>query len=416
MAVFRDHAVEDNAMNTDANVAPPREAHTNIDQLFEQSSDEAARAQFISVLRNHAKTTMRDMLQAHYEQVVRPAYESANGRPPASGEELDALFADNLYYRVYSSVRYNAQRMMFLSAVDPVERRIRDFARFAQDVAARRPAGGSLELDPSLEVPRYVTALDVHLVPGGFHTEYIENDVAQGVIVSFGGRVSTGANEHRKDDLGGVGRSIGYWIARKWPDFRPRRMLDLGTQSGKNLRPYLEIFPEVEAHGVDVSAPMLRYGHIKAECAAQRVHFSQQNAESMKYADQSFDLIVSSFFFHEIPVATTRRVLEECQRLLAPGGLMVHMELPPRSACDPFQNFYWDWDARHNNEPFYVAFRSQDLSKLMTGAGFSAARSFATTIPNVSTFDSSQYPRFLSGEMEAPPHGRGGWFVFGAWK
>lgn len=386
----------------------------DIDALFQQTADESARAKFISVLRNHTKTTMRDTLERHYRKYAKAEFERVNGREPVSGEEVESIYENNIYYRVYSSVRYNAQKMMFLSAIDPVQRRIRELADFASRVRAQHPAGGTLALDPDLEIPRYVTALDVHLVPGGFHSEYIPDDVAQGLIVSFGGRVSTGANEHRRDDLGGVGRSVGYWISQKWPEFRPRRILDLGTQAGKNLRPYLEIFPGVEAHGVDVCAPSLRYGHAKAELAGQRIHFSQQNAESTTYADGSFDLIVSSFFFHEVPLSATRRILKECHRLLSPGGLMVHMELPPRSMCDPFLNFYWDWDAQHNNEPFYVAFRSQDLHGLMAEAGFGGEGRFTSTVPNVGTFGKESYADFMRGEVAAPAHGRGGWFVFGA--
>ena len=32
-----------------------------------------------------------------------------------------------------------------------------------------------------------------------------------------------------------------------------------------------------------------------------------------------FDLIVSSFFFHELSLAATGKIMKECNRLLAPG-------------------------------------------------------------------------------------------------
>lgn len=386
----------------------------DIDALFRPTRDERARQQFVSVLRNHAKSTMRDAMQRFYERKLRPDYEARHGAPPASGEVVEGLMESNLYYRVYSSVRYNAQRMMFLSAIDPVQRAIRPMVDFARRIGGRRPAGGTLRLNPDLALPRYVTELDVHLIPGGFHTEYVADDVAQGAIIAFGGRVSTGANVFRKKDPGGVGRSIGYWLSQRFPDFSPRRMLDLGTQSGKNLRPYIDLYPQVEAHGVDVSAPTLRYGHVKSECLGKRIHFSQQNAESMDFPDGMFDLIVSSFFFHELPLAATRRILAECKRLLAPGGIMLHMELPPRADCDAWQNFYWDWDAKHNNEPFYTAFRSQDPMALLAEAGFSPAACMVTTVPDVTTCNMDRYDDYLAGGLETPLHGRGGWFIFGA--
>ena len=36
---------------------------------------------------------------------------------------------------------------------------------------------GSLEIDHSLRIPKYLTAYDIHQQPGGYHSESIENDI-----------------------------------------------------------------------------------------------------------------------------------------------------------------------------------------------------------------------------------------------
>jgi ubiquinone/menaquinone biosynthesis C-methylase UbiE len=284
-----------------------------------------------------------------------------------------------------------------------------------RDVARRRPAGGTLRLVPGFAVPRYVTAQDVHLAPGCFHSEYADDDLTQGAVIAHGGRVGTGAMAHRRD-AGAVAQSVSYWIGLAYPSFAPRRILDIGTQSGKNLLPYREVWPDAELHGVDVAAPCLRYGHAKAEHEGIAVHFSQQNAEAMDYPDGHFDLIVSSFFFHEVPVPATRRILKECHRLLAPGGMMAHMELPPHKRATPVLNFMWDWDTKNNNEPSYAAFRSQDPVALCAEAGFAPENAIEVTVPNRDSFTREQHLAFLRGEAPVPRHGRGGWFVFGARK
>lgn len=386
----------------------------DIDALYRPTHDERARQGFVSVLRNHTKRTMRDEMQRRYLEHVQPEFERQHGRVPETGSEVEQCMEPLPYYQFYSSMRYNAQEMMYLSTMEPVERELPRMIELAKDIAEHPPAGGSLRLDSDLEAPRYVTALDVHLAPGCFHSEYTEDDVAQGMMQAQGGRVSTGANAHRMGDLGGVGKSVGYWLTQKYPEFKPRRMLDIGTLSGKNLLPYCDAFPDIEAYGIDISAPGLRYGHAKAEHYGKRVHFSQQNAEQMDFPDGYFDLIVSSFFFHEISLPATRRILKQCKRLLAPGGIMAHMELPAQKQCDPWLNFYWDWDAKYNNEPFYMQFRSQDFLELLEEAGFERETSFTTTVPNRSTFNMADYPKVISGEMAAPLHGRGGWFIFGA--
>jgi hypothetical protein len=92
------------------------------------------------------------------------------------------------------------------------------------------------------------------------------------------------------------------------------------------------------------------------------------------------------------------------------------MELPPQKDLDPYTNFFWDWDTLNNNEPAYTAFRSQNPTALCVEAGFSKDRCFEITIPNLSTFGREKFDKFLRGEVKSPPHGGGGWFVFGAQK
>jgi ubiquinone/menaquinone biosynthesis C-methylase UbiE len=316
-------------------------------------------------------------------------------------------------YRFYSTLRYHAQEMCYLSVQPAVERALPAMIDLARDLAQRNPAGGSLRLNPSLEVPRYVTALDVHLAPGWVHAEHTADDVAQGAVVAFGGKVFTGHHPYRKRP-GVVAESIAHWLKATRPGFAPRRILDMATTSGKNLLPYKTAFPNAEAHGIDVGAPVLRYGHALAEHEGIAVHFSQQNAEATDFPDGHFDLIVSSFFLHEIPLKATQRVLRECHRLLAPGGVMVHMELPDEASVSAYENFFWNWDTFNNNEPHYTRFREQDPIALCAEAGFARDRCFKQLIPDVGTFGAERYQKFLRGEIPAPPHGSGGWFVFGA--
>lgn len=391
---------------------PERPTAPNIDELFQPTHDERARQSFVSMIRKLAIIDMRRAVQEDYEERVRPAL-AAQGREPVTWREIERAMQTEASYRFYSALRYNAQEMCYLSVQPPVERALPAMIDLARDLAQRNPAGGSLRLDPALPIPRYVTALDTHLAPGWVHAEHTADDVAQGAVIAFGGKVFTGQHPYRKRP-GVVAESIAHWIKATRPGFAPRRLLDLGTTTGKNLLPYKLAFPQAEAHGIDVGAPVLRYAHALAEHEGIAVHFSQQNAEATDFPDGHFDLIVSSFFLHEIPVKATQRVLRECFRLLAPGGLMVHMELPDEASVSAYENFFWNWDTANNNEPFYTHFRAQDPIALCTEAGFASTSCFKGLIPDVASFGAERYARFLRGELEAPPHGSGGWFVFGA--
>ena len=93
---------------------------------------------------------------------------------------------------------------------------------------------------------------------------------------------------------------------------------------------------------------------------------------------------------------------------------MVHMELPDEGSVSAYENFFWNWDTRNNNEPWYTAYRAQDPLALCREAGFSTASSFKLHIPDIATFGFERHERFMRGEIPAPAHGSGGWFVFGA--
>lgn len=384
----------------------------DIEALAAPTLDERNRQGFCSALRRHAIRTMVDGLEKDFRENVAPEARS-RGAGLDDARAIAGAMADRISFRVYSSVRYNVQEMCYLSVQHPVERALPDMIDVAREAAARNPAGGSLRLAADFEVPRYVSALDVHLAPGCFHSEWTDDDVAQGAVISLGSRVFGANLSHRT--WGGVARVISRWIKTAYPDFRPLRILDIGTSSGKNLLPYVEAFPGMEAYGVDVAAPLLRYGHAQAEEAGIPIHFSQQNAESLDFPDEDFDLIVSSFFFHEVPVKATRRILSECHRLLRPGGLMVHQELPATGLVDAWEDYFWNWDTRNNNEPFYTAFRAQDPVGLCEQAGFARDDAFAKILPDINAYP-DRGTAFEWQEPGRPMHGRGGWYVFGAWK
>lgn len=384
-----------------------------IDSLFQQTHDEYVRTRYVANLHNHALMKLRFDVREAYETSVRPTFEREQGRSPETGHEIYKSIGDNLFFRTYSSIRYNAQEMMPQSKQAAVERDLDKMIDLAKAVAKENPAGGTLKTNPDLEIPSYITALDVHLTPGGYHTEFTEDDIAQGILLGVG---PGGPPINPGRVFGSVGYSVAKWLKHAYPDFKPANVLDMGTQGGSNLMAYGKEFPGIELYGIDIAAPSLRYGHAKAEQAGVKMHLSQQNAESIDFPDASFDLVVSSFFFHEIAVPASKRILAEAYRVLKPGGLMVNIELPPHKSCEPFVNFLFDWDTNHNNEPNYRNYRSQDPTALVEEAGFSKDAAFELTIPEVAIYAEERYADWLAGKEEPPFHGRGGWFVFGAQK
>lgn len=389
----------------------------DISGLIEPTPAEQSRQGFVAALRKHVMVNVSADMREAYEMGVKHKYVAVHGEEPRAPRDVHKAMESNTLYRMWSSLRYNAQEMVWASVQDSVERALPEMISVASQAAETNPAGGSLRLNPALDIPRYVSALDVHLMPGCFHTEHTPDDVAQGAVQVAGGDVFRGGFQHRKGNPGGVGESIAQYLKQKHPDFKPKRILDLGCNTGKNLLPYLDVYPGIEAHGVDVGAPLLRFGHAVASHEGKSVHFSQQNAEYLDFDDDSFDIVTSSFFLHELPVKSTKAIFAEARRVLRRGGLMIHMELPPNSEVDPYYGFYLDWDTGpNNNEPFYAEFRNQNLADLCLEAGYDENKYLQTLIPNYGSFGADNFAAFINGKLPAPKHGNGAsWFIFGAW-
>ena len=392
------------------------QAFANIDTLAKPTANELARQKFVSTLRKTVLVDVGAAMKQTYESSVAPAFEKANGKKQMSAREIRGAMDDEQIYKFYSSLRYNAQEMVWESVRPQVERYLPDMIALADKAEQESPAGGTLRLNPDLKVPRYVSELDVHLMPGCFHSEHTDKDVAQGAMYSYGTGVFYGGLAMVTKG-GGPGASIAHLLKYGYPDFKPAKILDIGCTAGANTFPYVDMFPEAEVHAIDVGAPVLRYAHARAQATGRKVHFSQQNAEKLDFPDNSFDFVTSSFFLHEIPVKSTRAVFKEIHRVLKPGGLMLHFELPPAVAVDPYYDFYLDWDTHNNNEPSYAQFRAQKPDVLCQEAGFKPEKYMQKQIFNWGTYPDETFIACAKGEIEAPVVANGGtWFTFGAWK
>ncbi len=377
------------------------------------TQDELARQRFISSLRKHVMVTLPPAMRADYEAHAAADFARKEGHEPADGLEVRKAMRHRPLYRAWSAMRYNAQEMVWASVQNQVERHLDELNETARK--ARDEGPGSLRLNPDLPLPREITSLDVHLMPGCWHEEHAEDDTAQGAVYELGSAVFGGSLHYAK--RGAVAYSVANMLKIRCPDLKPTRILDIGCSIGTNTLPYHETYPDAELYGIDVAAAQLRHAFARACAVDVPVHFSQQDGEHTDFEDESFDLIVSSYLFHELSVKSSKAVLTECHRLLKPGGLMLHMELPASDQVDPYYNFFLDWDAYYNNEPHYASFRGQNLSELCLSAGFDADRYVLWPIPNYTTVDEDYFNACARGEAEPPAHGNGScWYLFGAWK
>ncbi|MEC9248158.1 MAG: class I SAM-dependent methyltransferase [Pseudomonadota bacterium] len=372
--------------------------------------DEKARQDFVRSYKEYLVKNIHAGNRARFEKTLQPRFEKSEHRPPSDRFEVRDLMVKDSYYQMFSTLLRTSQEMMWSSCQLPVEGQLEELNDKVRS-AGQSASISSLNLDKNFEIPRYHTAVDIHCQPGGYHSEFTEEDASPGMVYDRAVHIyAMGQMGPFNDDMGA---SVVLWLKENHPDFKPKRILDLGCAVGHSTVPYVKEFRDAEVYAVDVAAPMLRYAHARAQDLEAPIHFSQQNAENLDFQDGYFDLIVSHILLHETSNKAIRNIIRECHRLLADGGVMIHAETPPYEGMSPFDAFMLDWDTRNNNEPFWSKSHEIDLNELSTKAGFDISKKFNTMIP--SAFQIEKVKRsevFQGGDFG----GGGQWFIYGNWK
>lgn len=376
--------------------------------------DSAARQAFVSALRGYILNDLAGALRSSYETAVAPEFVRQHGRSPQNEDEVHGAMLSDTCFKFYSAIRYNAQEMVWRSVIPDAEGALAEISRKIDACAGN--GGGSLALDPALELPRNMARIDVHLMPGGYAPD---DTPLAGAIYDQGLAVfAAGMMGHNLDD---IGLSMANYVKYRFPGFRPERILDCGATVGHNAVPWAQTFPQAQVHAIDVSDAVLRYGHGRAESLGVPVHFHQMDATRLRFAPDSFDVVFSSMFLHELPLRDIRRFFAEAHRVLRPGGLLLNMELPPNHELTPYDQFYLDWDCYYNLEPYYRGFRDQNPQDLVVAGGFRAEDYLQFVVPQFSYTPEGEFAAAVGGTRRVNRNtGRLSsgvqWFGFGAWK
>ena len=389
-------------------VPPPYSAVARHGMFPTPDHDEAARFNFLANFNKYLSAGIGQGNKRAYDTRVLPAFVAAQGRAPHDRFEIRHAMNRDPWHRYWSALKRNSMEMRQHNGRQMVLRQLDELdGRAAQYNAGR----DTLVLDDTVEVPRYQRAVDIHCMPGSYHGEERPGDVSAGANYDCGIFATTGGGLGALSD--GGGQALVEWARRERPGWQPRRILDLGCTVGHNIVPLALAFPDAEVVAIDTAAPALRYGHARAQAlGARNLRFVQMNAEDMSaFPDGHFDWVQTTMFLHELSGSALPRIIREGARVLAPGGLMLHLEQPQYTPEMPlYEQFIRDWDAFNNNEPFWSSMHDLDLKQLMRDAG----------LPNVfvagvrAVVDTSIFPDQSQGEED---HGRAAvWNAYGAWK
>ncbi len=364
--------------------------------------EEAAQREFIVALKRIANLELPKGIRALVAKRIAPELERELGRPLddfsiQDRELVKTRLTQDPLYKMWAALTYHSQDLMWNCVSDILDHDLDRLQNAASTLTARPDKLGTLTLNPDLQIPDNIANTEIHRQPGGFALDRGEGDITAGAY-QLGGQwiYAKGKGHDSLSAYSGAGFLIGY-LRRRFPDFTPRNMLDLGCGTGTNTTPYWQHFPEIEIHAIDCAPGLLRFAHARAESLGVPVHFRQMSVEALDYPDDSFDLVVSHIVGHETTHEILPKMVAESWRVARPGGVILHLDVAfQRGFIGLADQVLNDWQVVYNGEPFWMGWADADMMQIMRDQGYPDGTAFT--------------------EHVRRQQGPGAWFVYGARK
>ncbi|GAB5450272.1 MAG: hypothetical protein Hals2KO_06000 [Halioglobus sp.] len=100
-------------------------------------------------------------------------------------------------------------------------------------------------------------------------------------------------------------------------------LLDVGCGTGTLIQLFAEHEPNIRIMGLDADPVQLKQAQMKVATFGDQISFQQGYAQNLPPDTPTFDLAVSSLFFHHLTTDQKRDSLGEIYRVLKPGGRLL---------------------------------------------------------------------------------------------
>ncbi len=351
---------------------------TSVDNAMDlrMDHDDAARAAFVVGLKRFVSGDLSRGLRRRYTTAIAPRLEQSLGRALDDRDRehrkaVKAEIGQEPLYKTWAALNHISQGMMWDCVEGVLRHDLPRLQQTADGLATRNGRLGSLTLDPALRLPRNIANVEIHRQPGGFCYEAHDRDITAGARYNGAGMIyAAGLGRKALAGIGG-GDFVKGVIERRWPGFAPRRILEIGCGTGRNSPSYKRLYPEARMVAVDCAAGLLRFAHANAEAEGVAIDFIQMDITAMDFPDGSFDLVVSHIVGHETTWRGLARMIAESHRVLAPGGIALHVDVPSQPGYTSLlEQVLNDWQVRFNGEPFWMGWADADIRRYMRDAGF----------------------------------------------
>lgn len=328
----------------------------------------AGRARYVAAqgLRSAWYTAQMRLARRQSQGVVRPGeppFEPGRGKP-------DMAALRRAYFDLFRQDRANIEAGLYpdpavkelrLTALSGALKNARAFQKDVRAVDGRRVSRDGTEVRRSFPVnsnryPDYYLQ-NFHYQSGGWFTDESAALYDTQVEALFSGT----ADAMRRAVMAAIAREL------KGKDQRGIRLLDVACGNGRFLRQVMEVWPKLQASGLDLSPAYTEAARERLR-AWPRVEIVHDMAEAMPVESQSHDLVLSIYLFHELPPRVRPRVIEEMVRILKPGGLLIIADSLQFGDNPPIDGLL-EYFPHGFHEPYYKSYLEWDLEGVLTDAG-----------------------------------------------
>ena len=164
-----------------------------------------------------------------------------------------------------------------------------------------------------------------------------------------------------------VTNNIKNYIHENTPHLETNNILDVGCSVGISTEFLYKTFREAEnVNGLDLSPFFVAMAKLRAEKFDFPIKYFHKNAEVMNNIhDNSYEVVVCNFIFHELPEQATINIIKEVNRILKPGGIIAIVDLNPKVVNDNLLLSKFRKWAFEVTEPHIYGYYKRDLKKLL---------------------------------------------------
>lgn len=145
---------------------------------------------------------------------------------------------------------------------------------------------------------------------------------------------------------------------------QPKLILDLGCGTASTTLMLKQTYPQAAVTGLDLSTHMLTVANYKARKENLDINLLHGLAESTGLESAHFDLVTVSFLLHETPPNISQLILQECFRLIKPGGELIVLDGNQKILR------HADWLIKLFREPYSKVYAQGSVDDWMKTAGF----------------------------------------------